>query len=682
MRKKLTCLLLIVVLLLAIAPTAAAADRQAESAAVALHDLGLFTGSGVKADGSPNYDLDRAPNRYEAVTMLVRLLGKENAAKSGTWETPFTDVADWAKPYVGYAYANGLTSGVGPTSYGGAQTVTASQYITFVLRALGYESGTDFSWDKAWELSDKIGLTEGQYGASTKSFLRGDVAIISNAALDTCYKGSTETLRARVLGGVTANVDFASLFDAVNADREAAIKSSVSFAGFENYLVSDPATVDLLTDAEINALITEHPTRQSVSQADALADVDLLFRALHNAYSAYYYFGADKFDAAEAEVKAWVQTQKTVNVVQLGQKINTALQFVQDAHFSIRPGEENVKQQKAWYSYIGTEQSFFKDSSGYYRMIDGEKWYVASLSNKTAEMSPVLRADGSLCYAPTLLRLGTAGSADTMTLKNGAGATRTDKIVWKANESLFNDDTLDRNSAYYHYLEENGILYLSIRSFNNRRFANTVLPEYAATGSKAKNCKLIIYDLRSNGGGDDQYARTWTQNFTGAKSVEPKVASANRGSKLGNAAAGFNRMTVGKFDGGISRGNWLPNDIPVIVLMDSFCGSSGESALTFAKTMDNVIVIGSNSAGYQICGNVYDYSLPRTGITACFGVSLSLYGSMDNVDYKGYAPDVWCNPKTMLPAVLNMIEHYDLGSAQGVSALRSDLAALMQKGEA
>ena len=32
--------------------------------------------------------------------------------------------------------------------------------------------------------------------------------------------------------------------------------------------------------------------------------------------------------------------------------------------------------------------------------------------------------------------------------------------------------------------------------------------------------------------------------------------------------------------------------------------------------MGNVIVIGSNSAGYQLCGNVYDYSLPRTGITA------------------------------------------------------------------
>ena len=469
---------------------------------------------------------------------------------------------------------------------------------------------------------------------------------------------------------------FETLLGSVNEKRRTDMASEVTFDGFEDYIVNDPSTIDLLSDDEIKALVTNHPTRQSVSRDDALADIDLLFRALHNAYAAYYYFGEDKFDAAEAEVKAWVQKQKTVNVEKLGQTINTALQFVQDAHFAIRPGEENVKQQKAWYSYIGTEQSFFKDDSGYYRMIDGEKWYVDSLSNKSCEMSPVLRANGSLGYAPTLLCHGKAGSSDTVTLRNGDGVTRTDKIVWKANESLL-DDTWDRSSACYRYLEENGILYLSIRLFDSRRFADTVLPEYAASGSKAKNCKLVIYDLRSNGGGDDRYARTWTQNFTGAKSVEPKVAAGNRGSKLGNAA-GFNWMSVGIFDGGVSRGNWLPNDIPVIVLMDSRCGSSGESALTFAKTMDNVIVIGSNSAGYQLCGNVYDYSLPRTGITACFGVSISLYGSMDNVDYKGYAPDLWCNPKTSLQSVLNMVERYDLGSAEGVAALRAQLPEILK----
>ena len=190
MKKKIISLLLAIVLVCSMIPTAFAASDEAVAAADALHELGLFNGTGTDTNGKPLYDLDRAPSRSEAVTMLVRLLGKEDEAKSGNWNIPFTDVADWAKPYVGYAYANGLTSGTSATTFSGDATVTASQYITFVLRALGYESGTDFQWDKAWELSDKIGLTDGRYNAGSNTFLRGDVASISYTALNTAMKGS------------------------------------------------------------------------------------------------------------------------------------------------------------------------------------------------------------------------------------------------------------------------------------------------------------------------------------------------------------------------------------------------------------------------------------------------------------------------------------------------------------
>lgn len=170
-----------------------AASNEQINAADSLHDLGLFSGVGNNADGTPNYALDREPTRAESVTMLVRLLGKEEEAKSKEWNTPFNDVADWAKPYVGYAYNNGLTSGTSSTTFGGSSKVTASQYLTFVLRALGYNSGTDFQWDKAWELSDKIGITNGQYNENS-GFTRGDTAVVSNNSLSASLKGSDKTL--------------------------------------------------------------------------------------------------------------------------------------------------------------------------------------------------------------------------------------------------------------------------------------------------------------------------------------------------------------------------------------------------------------------------------------------------------------------------------------------------------
>ena len=191
--KKLTTLLLALVMALSLAPAALAASNEAMQAANSLHELGLFNGVGTNADGSINYDLDRTMTRAEAVTMLVRLLGKENEAKAQNWDMPFTDVADWAKPYVGYAYANKLTTGTSPATFGGSQNITATQYLTFVLRALGYESGKDFQWDNAWELTDQLGITKGQFSASSK-FERSDAVIISNSALTARLADSEKTL--------------------------------------------------------------------------------------------------------------------------------------------------------------------------------------------------------------------------------------------------------------------------------------------------------------------------------------------------------------------------------------------------------------------------------------------------------------------------------------------------------
>ena len=181
-------------LMLSLSPTIVfAAANKANAAADSLYTLGLFNGTGTAENGMPIYELDKSPTRHEAVAMLVRLLGKGEEALNGTWDMPFTDVANWAKPYVGYAYAHGLASGTSKTTFGGNEKATAAQYITFVLRALGYQSGIDFQWSSSWTLSDALGITEGQYN-KTSQFTRGDVAVISEAALNSVIKGSSERL--------------------------------------------------------------------------------------------------------------------------------------------------------------------------------------------------------------------------------------------------------------------------------------------------------------------------------------------------------------------------------------------------------------------------------------------------------------------------------------------------------
>ena len=194
--KRWISLLLAFLLLLALTPAALAASAEAEQAAETLYGMGLFIGVGKGADGAPLFELDRAMTRPEAVTMLVRLLGKEEEAAEGSWNLPFEDVPGWARAAVGYAYANGLTNGVSETRFGASEPVDAAQYAAFVLRALGYVSGVDFHWANALSYAAELGLSVPSGG----SFTRADAVLLSLAALEQRLKGRSVTLKESLQG--------------------------------------------------------------------------------------------------------------------------------------------------------------------------------------------------------------------------------------------------------------------------------------------------------------------------------------------------------------------------------------------------------------------------------------------------------------------------------------------------
>lgn len=196
MKKRISALLLAAVLAAGLlTPALAAKAGEAEQAAWTLFHYGLFQGVSRDSRGFPDFALEETPTRAQGVTMLVRLLGKESAVLSGSWTTPFTDVPAWAQPYVGYAYENGLTYGVSDTLFSPDAPIRATEYLTLVLRSMGYVSGEDFQWDRAWTLANRLGLTGGAYNTKNAPFDRGDVAWVSLRALDAEKKSGAGTLR-------------------------------------------------------------------------------------------------------------------------------------------------------------------------------------------------------------------------------------------------------------------------------------------------------------------------------------------------------------------------------------------------------------------------------------------------------------------------------------------------------
>lgn len=163
----------------------------------AMKAMGLFKGSDT-GYGS-GYDLEKAPTRIQGLIMFLRLLGEEPAALSTTASNPFTDVPAWCQPYVSYAYEKGYTKGISDTEFGPTLELGAAEYLTFVLRALGYrDSGEtpDFVWNAALVRSLNFGVINAMEHKllTEQPFLRAQVVYLSYHALDARMKGSATTL--------------------------------------------------------------------------------------------------------------------------------------------------------------------------------------------------------------------------------------------------------------------------------------------------------------------------------------------------------------------------------------------------------------------------------------------------------------------------------------------------------
>lgn len=169
-----------------------------DGAAEELSAIGIFKGS------ASGFQLDQAPTRSQAAIMLVRLYGAEEEAKAayaaGNIKCPFADVGETAAPYVAWLVEKGVANGVSADSFGAANPCTGKAYTIFLLRALGYKDGEDFTTANAQE----FGLTRGLFSPSalTGTFLRDDLAALTYQALACDLKdGSTYLLDSLIKSG-------------------------------------------------------------------------------------------------------------------------------------------------------------------------------------------------------------------------------------------------------------------------------------------------------------------------------------------------------------------------------------------------------------------------------------------------------------------------------------------------
>ena len=167
----LLCAVLVLGLLPGLAPAAQAAAPAEEDAAQVLAALDIMVG-----DASGSLNLDASVTRAEFTKMAVAASTSRDAVGDTVAVKPYPDVPQthWAAPYIKAAVDLGLVQGDLHGNFNPGRTITLAEGVTIVLRLLGYEDA-DFTgvWPsgqmaqyRALDLDE--GVTAGQDSAMTR----------------------------------------------------------------------------------------------------------------------------------------------------------------------------------------------------------------------------------------------------------------------------------------------------------------------------------------------------------------------------------------------------------------------------------------------------------------------------------------------------------------------------------
>lgn len=442
-----------------------------------------------------------------------------------------------------------------------------------------------------------------------------------------------------------------------NEARREAVDAPVNEAAIRPYVVEETEAGGLLTAAEVEELkrypqtmveCLEYAAR-TVTAEEARADIDLLFRTLRAAYGAYGCFDRAQFDEAEQTALDWVNGQKKeIGHKSMAKKLGEVLAFIAEKDSSFR-----VEYATEWNNLIAAEDiscryhaaedyQFQRDEQGYFMSDGTDKWYWTSFGDEGIAMRPTLLEDGRIVYRPTWVCPDGDAAASTVTLEKNGGS-RTFDLAWtgvKLPRETFLDAVL--------FAQGGGVAYTALHDAKDLR-----QEEVYAWGAAVRQGRAAILDLRGLQSGSDSAIVDWMQGFLQTEDwVQARGLFARRISDLGWSDG---MSPAGTVDVGYSEGRWYENATPLMVLVDDRTGCLGEQAVNMLRQVENVVLVGTNTAGNMLCPSGIQIYLPGSGVCVAFGDHLTLEADGGSIEYRGYEPDVWCDSRDGVSKALAML---------------------------
>jgi hypothetical protein len=218
-----------------------------------------------------------------------------------------------------------------------------------------------------------------------------------------------------------------------------------------------------------------------------------------------------------------------------------------------------------------------------------------------------------------------------------------------------------------------------IYTFAISKFRTGKWPGFHEFTNKAiKEAKVIIIDLRGNGGGDDSIGYQFAEKLAGQEIETPIAPDLRRNTpetltiwdnylnvlkensndknmhtqldiyikenakKMEKALSGelqeFTTKSIKKTEWKYDSSKGFQG--PIYILQDKDCGSSCESTIDFFEYFPNVIKVGFNTTGMIHFGNIGIVMLPNSSIQINIPTKANRYKDARFIEFKGIKPDV------------------------------------------
>lgn len=442
--------------------------------------------------------------------------------------------------------------------------------------------------------------------------------------------------------------------------------------------------INVFSEDEIEILLDKQDSR-AVTKQEAIEDINTLFKLYKYTYSAYHYFGGD-ITINEAKDKILQDIinldNNEISYLDFRKMIAKHLNFIQDEHHTIRyivDGEVSKRDEIVFYDsyklYIGDKLDIIYKNDKYYIKSDNAELLIESIAGDTDlhnYIKSTINDEGKIVYG--LFSLFT--SKENAEKCNTITAINQDKeVTINISWTLAENGTTDFEKLY-EKKEINGVPVYTIHKMIGSKEGlegleeRNLLDEFSNSAKEARNHYSFIIDLRGNTGGNSTYAHNWFYNYCGSSPISAGLsysksnlldATYYKNNNIGLDKEYYDLLNAGKWSKNIStESEWYDNNNIIIVLVDNYVASSAEYMVSILRQLDNVIFIGSNTSGAMLTpGNTSKY-LPNSKLFVYYGSGLSFTNSLDNIDCKGFMPDIWVNPKDALEKAIQLRNYYSL----------------------